>query len=84
MDTQRIKVLRGNQNQTSRCVTLPTYLHVADSNAVVAAVAHDLVLDLLPALHALLDQDLRAGRERLSAERTQLRFVLRKAGPEAT
>ena len=33
-------------------------LHVADGDAVVAPVAHDLVLDLLPAAQALLDQHL--------------------------
>jgi len=33
-------------------------LHVADGDAVVVAVAHDLVLDLLPPLHRLLDKDL--------------------------
>ena len=35
-------------------------LHVADGDAVVAGVAHDLVLDLLPAVQALLDQHLGA------------------------
>ena len=34
-------------------------LHVADGDAVVARVAHDFVLDLLPAAQALLDQHLR-------------------------
>jgi len=33
-------------------------LHVADGDAVVPPVAHDLVLDLLPASQVLLDQDL--------------------------
>ena len=33
-------------------------LHVADGDAVVGRVAHDLVLELLPALHGALDEDL--------------------------
>ena len=34
--------------------------HVADGDAVVHAVTHDLVLDLLPAAEPLLDEDLRS------------------------
>ena len=44
-------------------------LHVADGDAVVAAVAHDLVLDLLPAAQALLDQHLRHAAGERAAQR---------------
>ena len=40
-------------------------LHVADGDAVVEAVADDLVLDLLPAFQILLDQHLAAVGQRL-------------------
>ena len=33
-------------------------LHVADSNAVVCSITNDLILDLLPALERLFDQNL--------------------------
>ena len=54
-------------------------LHVAHRNAVVAAVAHNLVLDLLPALHALFHKHLRAVCKRRVAETAQFLLVLGKA-----
>mmetsp|Transcript_25250 Transcript_25250/g.75010 ORF Transcript_25250/g.75010 Transcript_25250/m.75010 type:complete len:998 (+) Transcript_25250:65-3058(+) len=47
-------------------------LHVADGDAVVRHVAHHLVLDLLPPLERLLDEDLRRRRECLAAVRLEL------------
>ena len=52
------------------------YLHVADGDAVVSAIPNHLVLDLLPALHTLLHEHLRASRERLHTQRLELMFVL--------
>mmetsp|Transcript_71718 Transcript_71718/g.154842 ORF Transcript_71718/g.154842 Transcript_71718/m.154842 type:complete len:1117 (-) Transcript_71718:111-3461(-) len=50
-------------------------LHVAHRDAVVVRVAHHLVLQLLPALQALVDDDLRAVHEGLGHELLQLRHV---------
>ena len=50
-------------------------LHVAHHDAVVVAVAHHLVLDLLPADEVFLDQDLRAVRQRLLDACAQLRLI---------
>ena len=58
------------------------YLHVTDGNAVVPAVTDDLVLDLLPALHTLLDEYLWTCRKRLAAERLELIVVLSEARSE--
>lgn len=60
------------------------YLHVAADDDVVGGVADNLVLELLPALERLLDQDLGRERERLGRQVTQLLLVLGKAGTEAT
>ena len=57
--------------------------HVANRNAVVVGVAHDLVLDLLPALHRALDQDLRRKRERPRGKLLKLVGVVRKARAKA-
>ncbi len=38
-------------------------LHVADSDAVILAISHHLVLHLFPAFQRLLDQDLRRERQ---------------------
>ena len=54
-------------------------LHVADRDAVVVAVAHHLVLYLLPALEALLHQHLGREREGLLAEAGQLLLVVCEA-----
>ena len=54
-------------------------LHVADRDAVVVAVAHHLVLYLLPALEALLHQHQGREREGLLAEAGQLLLVVCEA-----
>ncbi|ROV99906.1 hypothetical protein VMCG_06224 [Cytospora schulzeri] len=51
-------------------------LHVADSNAVVVGVPDNLVLDLLPALERLLDQNLRGQRQRASGHVSELLLVV--------
>ena len=57
-------------------------LHVAHSHAVVGRVAHDLVLELLPAAQRLLDEDLRRHGQRLLGELAHLVLVLGKARAE--
>ncbi len=59
-------------------------LHVADGDAVVEAVAHDLVLDLLPAAEVLVDEDLLGAAEGLSGEVDQRLVVGGEAAAEAT
>ena len=51
-------------------------LHVTDRDAVVVAVADHLVFDFLPALEALLDQDLRGEGEGLLRQLRQLRLIV--------
>ena len=58
-------------------------LHVAHGDAVVGDVAHDLVLDLLPALERLLDEDLRRRREGLDAVVPELVLRVDERGAEA-
>ena len=60
-------------------------LHSADGDRVVCAVAHNLELDLLVALDALLDKDLMNGREseRVGADFDQLCFVVCKSAARA-
>ena len=57
-------------------------LHIADRDAVVVAVTDDLVLNLLPALEALLDEHLRGEGEGLAAELIQLLLVVAEATAE--
>ena len=59
-------------------------LHVADHQAVVPRVAHDLVLQLLPAAQALVDDHLGRVNEGLGAEAVQLRLVRGEAAAEAS
>ena len=54
-------------------------LHVADCDTVVVAVAHHLVLNLLPALETLLDEHLRRERERLLSNFHEFFLVVSKA-----
>jgi hypothetical protein len=54
-------------------------LHVADHDAVVEAVAHHFVFELLPADEVFLDQHLRAVGEPLDYPLAQLRFVRAQA-----
>lgn len=65
-------------------MALIAYLHVTDGNAVVSAVSDDLVLNLLPTLHAPLNKDLRAGCKSFCAELDQFLLVLRESRPETT
>ena len=58
-------------------------LHVADCDAVVVAVAHHLVLYLLPALETLLDEHLRRERERLLSELYEFLFVVSETRTES-
>ena len=58
-------------------------LHVADCDTVVVAVAHYLVLYLLPALETLLDEHLRRERERLLCDFYEFFLVVSKARAES-
>lgn len=61
-----------------------TNLHVANGDAVVPDISNDLVLDLLPALHRLLNQHLRTGRKSLVAKLKQLLVVLCEPGSKSS
>jgi hypothetical protein len=63
----------------SNSIREETDLHVTHSNAIITAIPHDLIFDLLPPLHALLHEHLRARRERLTAQGLELRLILREA-----
>ena len=54
-------------------------LHVADGDAVVGGVADNLILDFLPALQGLLDQDLRGESERPGGHVAELLLVMRES-----
>ncbi len=58
-------------------------LHVADGDAVVVLVAHDLILNLLPSAQGLLHQHLRRERESLLEQHVQLCLVVGKAGTQS-
>ncbi|RUS29120.1 hypothetical protein BC938DRAFT_481032 [Jimgerdemannia flammicorona] len=75
------KRLTRRDNNRVACVDAEwvKVLHVADGNAVVGSVADDLVLDLFPALHRPLDQQLWRQRERLGCQGVKLRWVVGKA-----
>ncbi|KAI3479544.1 hypothetical protein L1887_58356 [Cichorium endivia] len=73
----------GNDDRVTRVDTERVkVLHVADSDAVVAAITHDLVLDLLPALHRLFDEHLGRVGKGSSAELAQLLDVVGETGAE--
>jgi hypothetical protein len=61
-----------------------THLHVAADDDVVCGITDDLVLELLPSLETLLDQDLRAETETLGGEITELLLVLGKSRSESS
>lgn len=61
-----------------------TYLHITNNNTIIPTITNNLVLDLLPALHTLFDEDLRTRGERLTAKSLELLLVLRKTGAETT
>jgi len=58
-------------------------LHVAHRDAVVKAVAHNLVLDFLPAFDGLVDQDLVGHGKGRGGQSDQLVLVVGEAGAEA-
>mmetsp|Transcript_72066 Transcript_72066/g.203447 ORF Transcript_72066/g.203447 Transcript_72066/m.203447 type:complete len:1095 (-) Transcript_72066:280-3564(-) len=58
-------------------------LHVADGDAVVVGVPNDLVLQLLPALQALVDDDLRAVDQGLGSQLPQLIIIMGEAAAQA-
>ena len=60
------------------------YLHVANGDTIISAITDNLVLNLLPAFHALLDQYLRTSCECFGAESTQLILVLSKSRTKTT
>ena len=66
----RQRLRRRNDDRVARVhAERVEVLHVAHGETVVLAVAHDLVLDLLPAAQVLVDQNLRRDGERLLDKR---------------
>lgn len=59
-------------------------LHVADGDAVVGGVADNLILDFLPSLQGLLDQDLRGQSERPSRHVAELLLIMRESRSKTT
>jgi len=59
-------------------------LHVAHRDAVVVGVANDLILDLLPALERLLDQDLGGERQGPGGHVPEFLFVIGKPRPKTS
>lgn len=59
-------------------------LHVANSDTVVGRITHDLILNFLPALERLLDQDLRRKGERASRQIVEFLPVVGKSGAETS
>ena len=57
-------------------------LHITDRDAVIIAVTHDLVLDFLPPLEALLYEHLRGEGKGLATQLIQLLLVVTEATPE--
>ena len=81
----RQRLARRHDNRVARVHTQRVQvLHIAHRDAIVAAVTHDLILDLLPAAHTLLDQHLRAVSKGRVAQLAQLVLVLRKARAQTT
>jgi hypothetical protein len=73
--TSQLKILKGAFN---------THLHVTNCDTIVSAVSDDLVLDLLPTLHTLLNEHLGTDGESLVAQLGELLFVLGETGTETT
>lgn len=87
MNTQGIKVLRSPLEYFPfqvRDDDQISHLHVAHRDTIIPTISHDLILNLLPSLHAFLDEHLRARRKRLLAELPELLLVLRKTTAEPT
>ncbi|KAG2007663.1 hypothetical protein GB937_008476 [Aspergillus fischeri] len=59
-------------------------LHVADSDTVVGSITDDFVLDLLPALEGLLDQDLGSKSQGTRSQILQLLRVLSETGTQTS
>ena len=59
-------------------------LHVTDGDTVVVRIAHHFVLNLLPTLQRLFDEDLRRQGQRSRSHVTELFFVVGKTGTETT
>lgn len=81
MNTERIKVLLISQ---SRAGFWTTHLHVTDRDTVVSAISNNLVLDLLPSLHTLLNQNLGRNGESLATEVAELLLVFGETGSQTT
>ena len=64
-------------------MTKASHLHIADCDTIIPAVPHDLILDLLPALHAPLNEHLRAHVKRLPAKLPEFHFVLHKTATKS-
>mmetsp|Transcript_71241 Transcript_71241/g.189433 ORF Transcript_71241/g.189433 Transcript_71241/m.189433 type:complete len:233 (-) Transcript_71241:1460-2158(-) len=76
---------RGDDNGVTRVdAHRVKVLHVAHRDAVVVGVAHHLVLELLPALQALVNNDLRAVDQGSLHQCTKLGFVVRETAAQAT
>ena len=78
--------LRGSDDDTLTRVDTERVevLHITDGDTVVVAVTYDLVLDFLPALEALLYEDLRGEGEGLATQLVKLSFVVAEAATQAT
>jgi hypothetical protein len=86
VDSQRVEILQkvGQNCNEDDYFKLVIYLHVANGNAVVSAIPYNLVLDLLPALHTPLDENLWTRGKGFAAQRLQLAFILSKTGTKTT
>ena len=68
--SQRVKVLQWRvRTGIGGHFKSITNLHIANSDAVIPAIPYNLVFDLLPALHTLLDKDLRTRSKGFAAQR---------------
>jgi len=64
--------------------TQTAHLHIANRDAKIPAIPHNLILDFLPALHTLLNEHLWARSKCLPAKLLEFRFVLHKPSAEST
>ena len=69
---------------TGVCSERVKVLHVAADDGVIGGVSHDLVLDLLPSLQTLLNEDLRGEGEGLGSQVSELLLVVRESGSETS
>lgn len=61
-----------------------SYLHITNSNTVIATISYNLVLDFLPALHGPLDKYLRTGSKRFVAQIDKLLLIIGETTPQST